>query len=74
MQVRLPDGKRFQTLRYKNDGEICVVTGPIKQPRQKDDERILHVANNLVILAKGFTGICDGLGSASHLNEELGEV
>jgi len=48
--------------------------GPINQPRQEDDERIFHVANNLVIPAKGCPVICHGLVSAFHLNGELGEV
>ncbi len=70
----MPDDKPFQALRYENDGEICVVTGPIKQPRQEDDERLFHVVNNLVIPDKGCPLICYGLVSASHLNGELGEV
>jgi hypothetical protein len=72
--IVMPDDKPFQALRYKNDGEICVVTGPIKQPRLEDDERIFHVVNNLVIPAKGCPVICHGLVSASYLNGELGEV
>ena len=38
--VVLPDCKHFQALRYESDGEICVVVGPITEPRQPDDERI----------------------------------
>ena len=72
--IVMPDDKLFQALRYENDGEICVVMGPLKQPRQEDDERIFHVANNLIIPAKGCPVICHGLVSASHLNGELGEV
>ena len=72
--IVMPDDKPFQALRYKNDGEICVVTGPVKQPRQEEDERISHVANDLVIPAKGCPVICHGLVSAFHLNGELGEV
>ena len=34
------DDEVFQALRYKNDGELCVVTGPITKPRQVDNERI----------------------------------
>ena len=72
--IVMPDDKRFQALRYKNDGGICVVTGPITQPRLEDDERIFHVANNLKIPDKGCPVICHGLVSASYLNGELGEV
>jgi hypothetical protein len=70
----MPGVKPFQALGYKNDGENCVIMGPIKQPRQKDDERIFHVANNLVFPAEGCPVVCRGLVSASHLNGELGEV
>jgi hypothetical protein len=72
--IVMPDDKPFQAMRYENDGEICVVTGPVKQPRQEDDEITFHVANNLIIPAKGCPVICHGLVSASHLNGELGEV
>ena len=46
----MPDDKPFQVLRYENDGEICIITGPIKQPRQEDDERIFHVASDLLTM------------------------
>ena len=72
--IGMPDDKPFQALRYENDGKICVITGPVKQLRQEDDERTFHVANNLIIPAKGCPVICHGLVSASHLNGELGEV
>jgi hypothetical protein len=71
--VVMPDHELFQALRYENDGEICVVTGPVKQPRQEEDERIFHVANKLVIPAK-CPVICHRLVRESHLNGELGEV
>jgi hypothetical protein len=71
--IVLPDDKPFQVLQYENDGEICVVTGPIKQPRQEDDERIFHVASDLLLPILGCPVICHGLTSASHLNGKLGE-
>jgi len=70
----LPDNKPFQALRYENDGEICVVTGPVAMPRNLEDERMYHIANNLVIPRKGCAVICRGLVSVPHLNGELGEV
>jgi hypothetical protein len=69
-----PDGQQFQALRYKNEGEICIVTGPVTEPRNTADERSYHIANSQVIPKKGCTVICNGLVSASHLNGELGEV
>jgi hypothetical protein len=72
--IVLPDCKQFQALRYENDGEICIVTGPITKPRQIEEERIYHIENNLLIPNLGCPVICHGLVSASHLNGELGEV
>jgi hypothetical protein len=31
----------FQALCYENDGEICIITGPVTMPRYEDDEQIL---------------------------------
>jgi hypothetical protein len=70
----LPDMKPFLALGYENDGEICVVQGPITEPRNKEDDRVYHVDSHLVIPYKGCPVICHGLVSASHLNGELGEV
>jgi hypothetical protein len=70
----LPDDKVFQALRYENDGEMCVITGPVAMPRNIADERIYHIANKLVIPTIGCPVICHGLVSASHLNGVLGEV
>ena len=72
--IVLADDGLFQALQYENDGEICVVTGPITEPRNIADERIYHIANKLVIPNIGCPVICYGLVSASHLNGELGEV
>jgi hypothetical protein len=69
-----PEDGLFQALRYENDGEICVVKGPITEPRNKVNERIYHTANKFVIPKTGCPVICHGLVSSSHLNGELGEV
>jgi hypothetical protein len=37
-----PDAKPFQALRYKNDGEICVVQGPVTKPRNLEDEMTVY--------------------------------
>jgi hypothetical protein len=70
----LLENKQFQALRYENDGEICVVKGPVTEPRNLEDERVYCIANNLVIPNKGCAVICHGLISAPYLNGELGEV
>lgn len=46
----LPEmNEMFQALLYDNDGQICVIQGPITQPRQVDNKRIHHTAHNFVI-------------------------
>ena len=72
--IVLPDIKPFQALRYENEGEICVVQGPVTEPRRVDDERVHHVESNLIVLSKGCAVICHGLVSAPHLNGEMGDV
>ena len=64
----------FQALQYENNGDIFIVTGPITEPRIEDDERILHVASDLIFPDKGCPVICHGLVSASHLNSKVGDV
>jgi hypothetical protein len=70
----LPAGKLFQALQHKNDGEMCVVKGPITEPRQIDNERTHRVMSDLILPQVGCPVICHGLVSASHLNGKLGEV
>jgi hypothetical protein len=70
----LPEKQQFQALRYENDGEICVVQGPVTKPRLVADERIHHVDNNLIVPAVHCPVVCHGLVNASHLNGEVGEV
>jgi hypothetical protein len=69
-----PDAKKFQALRYENDGEICVVQGPITEPRDIEVKRTYRVKSHLVYPGIGCPVICHGLVSASQLNGELGEV
>ena len=66
--------KLFQALRYEHDGEICVITGPVTNPRQVKEERIRHLANNHIVPRVCCPVICHGLSEGSHLNGKLGEV
>jgi len=36
----LSDNKPYHALRYENDGEFCVIQGPILEPRNIEEERI----------------------------------
>jgi hypothetical protein len=69
-----PERYLYQALRYKNDGKMCIVKGPISEPRRENDERIHRVNSNLIIPGKSMPVICRGLVNASHLNGEFGEV
>jgi len=54
--------------------EVCVVTGPITKPRNKNNERTYRVESHLIHPVVGCPMIFCRLVSASHLNGELGEV
>lgn len=74
--VRVPlahlDADRdFQALRYENDGEICVVTGPIIG---NEKGQMCRVASAMIHPTLGCPVVCHGLINAPHLNEKLGEV
>ena len=77
--------KIFWALRYENDGEMCVVTGPMitelsaeggQRPVGKaaDDARILHVPSHLIIPGEKCAVNCHQLVSISHLNGKVGDV
>lgn len=66
--------KFFYALRYSDDGENCVVTGPVATPRRIDEERIFHVSNDMVYPSLGCPVICHGLMNAPHLNGKAGDV
>jgi hypothetical protein len=72
--VLMPDGKLFQAMRYENDGEICVVKGPIIKPRQVNNERLFHIPCYLALPCQGCPVIAHGLVSASHINGQVGDV
>ena len=55
------ENKPFQALQYVNDGELCIVTGPITKPRSEDDERTFHVDSDLIFPDIGCPVICHGL-------------
>lgn len=64
----------FQALRYEDEGEMCVVKGPLSRPSNEEEERIFHVESNIISPHTGTPVICHGLVSASHLNGQLGDV
>jgi hypothetical protein len=46
-----PDAElHFLALRYEDDGEICVVEGPIAEPRREDDEQVFRIDRKNILL------------------------
>jgi hypothetical protein len=64
----------FEALRYEDDGEICVVTGPVIEPVRIKDEEIMRVPSILIVPKLGCVVVCTGLVSSPHLNGKLGDV
>ena len=73
--IRLPDfSAAFQALRYENDGEKCVVQGPLAFPRQTEEEHECVFDSIDIILVPGTPVVCHSLQKAAHLNGKIGEV
>lgn len=64
----------FQALRYANDGEECVVQGPIGIPRQIEEEEEYVMDSVDIIPSVGTPVVCHSLQKAAHLNGKIGEV
>ena len=64
----------FQALRYENEGEDCVVQGPIADPRNVDEEEQRSYESTRIIPFPGTPVICHGLQKAVHLNGKIGDV
>jgi hypothetical protein len=70
-----PDSKQqFNALRYDNDGDVYVVMGPIKEPRNIITEREFRFPRDNVLFKLGLPVSCYGLKNSSHLNGEIGDV
>ena len=68
---------RYQALHYENDGEDCIITGPVPGSDpflDFDGWQRSCIPSALVFPAIGCPVICHGLVNASHLNGKLGEV
>mmetsp|Transcript_40665 Transcript_40665/g.85432 ORF Transcript_40665/g.85432 Transcript_40665/m.85432 type:complete len:433 (+) Transcript_40665:252-1550(+) len=69
------DVELFQALRYEDDGEKCVVKGPINTgSADTNEETILTVDTDDVYPTVGLPVVCHGLKNASYLNGKLGDV
>ncbi len=66
---------RYQALHYENDGEDCIISGPVIPGFEFFvDYDEWPVATSSIFPAIGCPVICHGLVNASHLNGKLGEV
>lgn len=54
-----PENKLFHALRYESDGTICVASGPIMYPRNKNYERTYKFKNHLVMPGISCPVICN---------------
>ena len=71
----LNERKRFQALRYENDGKKCILQGPIAQPRNVKEEKSFAVATKNITYCYGTPVVCRGLENPfSHLNGKIGDV
>ncbi len=43
----------LEALQYEKDGEVCAVTGPIKESRGKDDEDLSAIPSHLILPTEG---------------------
>ncbi|KAK1740089.1 hypothetical protein QTG54_009039 [Skeletonema marinoi] len=64
----------FQALRYENEGEDCVVQGPIAFESNVDEEEQCSFDSTDIIPFPGTPVICHGLQKAAHLNGKIGDV
>lgn len=68
----------FHALRYENDGQSCVVKGPIVDSARGgyDGDRMLTLTIPIeeVFPAPGTPVICHGLTEGSHLNGKVGDT
>lgn len=71
----------YQALGYEDDGERCIVQGPMSEdspygPRNLEEEQKFSVPSKQILAATGTPVICHGLRcrSNSHLNGKIGDV
>eukprot|EP00984_Skeletonema_dohrnii_P028217 scaffold18122_cov72-Skeletonema_dohrnii-CCMP3373.AAC.2 len=71
--------QRYQALRYEDDGDSCIVQGPVPkneicEPRNDDNSQTFAVASAGFTLPLGTPVMLHGLKKAAHLNGEIGDV
>lgn len=74
VRIKHQNGRTYQALRYEEDGEKCVIQGPIAKPRNIQAERTFSIASEGIIFKPGTPVICDGLKASTNLNGKMGDV
>ena len=64
----------FQALRYEEDGEKCVLQGPVANPRYIPAEKTFPVASTYLMFCQGTPVICHGFKMSTHLNGKIGDL
>ncbi|KAK1740074.1 hypothetical protein QTG54_009024 [Skeletonema marinoi] len=66
----------YQALRYEDDGDSCIVQGPVPKnvPRNDDDCQTFSVPSVEISFSLGTPVMLHGLKKAAHLNGEIGDV
>ena len=70
----------YQALRYENDGDSCVVNGPVDTSNlggfleSVEDEKTFAVPSGDVSFTVGSPVMLHGLKKAAHLNDEIGDI
>lgn len=66
--------KTFEALRYEEDGEVCVVKGPINEQEEVETFAVFTNGASLFYKMDGTPVVCHGLKSATHLNGKIGDL
>ena len=71
-----PEIVTYKALRYIENGDKCVLQGPLAKPRLEEAEEIktIVVESDKVLILPGVPVVCHGLKNASHLNGKIGDV
>ena len=76
--VLLENGEEFKALRYEDEGEKCVVLGPMKKSHyyegHNEGTEYTVDSNSLLICRPGAPIIVQGLKQSTHLNGKLADV
>jgi hypothetical protein len=67
---------RYKALQYENDGQVCIITGPLADSNlcEGREGEPLSIPSVSIFLNIGCLVICEGLLNTTHLNCKLGDM